>query len=339
MLSLSYIKRVVFGSSFKRVQEVINKVHEKCGQNKVYTFFDMLNCAAQYGAGFHDYLIFAFYDMNHKQRNSYMTRLRNKRLDVMLNDQSFSHILDRKSEFNKRFEKYLNRESVDVAETDFEKFCTFMEGKDFIFAKPSVGESGKGIEKIGKADFSDLGAMYSYIKDPKKNFGVLEELLVQHPDLNVLYPLAINSYRIVTLVSGGKAHCVYAVSKCGNAGRYVDNMESCGLCCPIDIETSTICGVAHSSALINYDVHPYTGVKFIGFKLPYVQEAIDLVCRAALEVPELKYIGWDVCITENGPAIIEGNDYPGYDFWQLPEHTPDKIGLYPYFKKMVPGFK
>jgi hypothetical protein len=80
MLSLSYIKRVVFGSSFKRVQEVIKRVHEKCGQNKVYTFFDMLNCAVQYGAGFHDYLIFAFYDMNHKQRGTYMTRLRNKRL-------------------------------------------------------------------------------------------------------------------------------------------------------------------------------------------------------------------------------------------------------------------
>ena len=53
----------------------------------------------------------------------------------------------------------------------------------------------------------------------------------------------------------------------------------------------------------------------------------------------VRYIGWDVCITPDGPVLIEGNDYPGYDFWQLPEHTPDKIGLLPYYKKMVPELK
>ena len=115
----------------------------------------------------------------------------------------------------------------------------------------------------------------------------------------------------------------------------MDNMENSGLCCPIDQDTGRICGVAHTSALINYDKHPYTGVELIGFKVPYVKEAIDLVKKAALEVPEVKFVGWDVCITPDGPVIIEGNDYPGYDFWQLPEHTPDKIGLYPYYKALV----
>ena len=41
------------------------------------------------------------------------------------------------------------------------------------------------------------------------------------------------------------------------------------------------------------------------------QEACDFVCKAAKQIPEIQYIGWDVAITKEGPAIIEGNSFPG----------------------------
>ncbi|HOD02066.1 MAG TPA: sugar-transfer associated ATP-grasp domain-containing protein, partial [Clostridiales bacterium] len=110
-----------------------------------------------------------------------------------------------------------------------------------------------------------------------------------------------------------------------------------GICCPIDRETETIAGCAHTSSLITYDCHPDTGVTLMGYKLPYVKEAVELALKAALVVDDMRFIGWDVFIGEDGPGIVEGNDYPGYDFWQLPEHTPEKIGLWPYYKKMIKG--
>ena len=176
------------------------------------------------------------------------------------------------------------------------------------------------------------------MKDPAKNFGVLEEVIVQHEDMSRLYPLAVNTLRIGTVLDGDgvTVHCPYAVCKMGNEGKYVDNMENSGLACPIDRETGEICGVAHTSKLINYDEHPYTHIKLIGYKVPYALEAIELCKKAALEVPQMRYIGWDVCIMPDGPAIVEGNDYPGYDFFQLPEHTPDKIGMLPFFKSVLP---
>ena len=67
-----------------------------------------------------------------------------------------------------------------------------------------------------------------------------------------------------------------------------------------------------------------------------MKEVKELVLKAAMVVPNVKYVGWDVAITPTGPVIIEGNDYPGYDFWQQPEHTPDKIGLLPYYKNLLP---
>lgn len=337
MKRLLYILRVLSGARFKKLGTVISRVQERTGKSKIYILFDILVCAVKYGAGYNDYIIFAFYDMNAAQRKTYVTRMINKRIISMLNDQNYSYIFDEKNIFDARFEKYLGREFRDLQKTNFADFKSFMEGKEVIFAKPNIGESGKGIERLKTADFADLDEMYRYIHDKEKNFGVIEELLVQHEDMSTLYPLAINALRIVTMVVNGKAQCVYVVCKMGNEGKFVDNMENSGLCCPVDIETGKIAAVAHTSKLIVYDKHPYTGVELVGYQLPYIKEAIELCQQAALEVNEIKYVGWDVCITPDGPVIIEGNDYPGYDFWQLPEQTPNKIGLLPFYKKLLPN--
>lgn len=337
MAKLSYYIRVARGTSWKRTAAVLDKVKEKSGQNRLYTFLDMLVCAARYGAGFHDYLIFAFYNMNHRQRDTYLTRMRNKRLNTLMDDEAYTPIFENKNLFDKRFRDYLGRDFRDVAELSEADFAAFMADKAVIFAKPNRGESGKGIERLEKDAFGSIAQMYRYVIDPAHNFGVIEQALTQHPDLNRLYPNSINSYRIVTLVVDGAVHCLYAVSKCGNCGKFVDNLENDGLACPIDQQTGKICGCAHTSKLVNYDRHPATGVELVGFKLPYVPEAIALAKKAALEVPQVGYLGWDVCITPAGPVIIEGNTYPGYDFWQLPEHTPDRIGLYPRLRELIPA--
>lgn len=335
----TYFLKIIKGFRWKRFWNVLDRISKASGKNKVFLIFDILNCAIRYGAGYHDYLIFAFYNMNAHQRDTYMTRLRNKKLIALMNDPAYTEVFGSKSLFDQRFREYLHRDFLDLSNADPDSFAHFMADKDVIFAKPNVGESGKGIQKLSKADFASVEELYRYVTAPENNFGVIEQLLTQHPDVSAVYPLAINSFRIVTIVPDGVPRCVYAVAKFGNEGKFVDNMENSGLCCPIDQETGRIMGCAHTSALICYDEHPYTGVKLMGYQLPFVKEAVELAKKAALEVPQVRYVGWDVCITPDGPAIIEGNVYPGYDFWQLPEHTPDKIGLYPYYCSLVPELK
>lgn len=339
MADVKYILRVLKGAKFKKMRQVINRVSEKSGKNKVYLFFDMINCALRYGAGYYDYLIFAFYNMNHTQRGTYLTRVKNKKIISQINDPKYYDIFDQKNIFDERFKDYIRRDFLDVAKMDLYSFEKFMDSRETVFAKPNDSESGKGIEKLDKSEFKNLKAMFDYVKKPSNNFGVLEELIVQHEDMARLYPLAVNTIRIGTLVSGDEVFCAYATCKMGNGGKYVDNMENSGLACPIDQETGLINGVAHTSALINFDKHPYTGIELIGYKVPYAKEAIELCKKAALEIPQMQYIGWDVCIMPDGPAIVEGNNYPGYDFFQLPEHTPDKIGALPFFKEHLPELK
>ena len=328
-MNIKYLTRVLTGAKFKKMFEKIDMIHQRTGKNKAYLFFDMIGCALKYGAGYNDYIIFEYYNMNAAERKTYLTRIKNKKLVMMLNDTNFSHILDQKNLFDEKFADFLGREVYDIAKIDFDKFEKFVEGKEYIIVKPYIGESGKGIEKLKVSDFANAEELWNYLHKPEKNFGVVEQLIEQHPQAAALYPHSLNCLRIVTLVNNGEAHILYAVFKTGNNGHFVDNLESGGIACHFDLDKGEIIGQGHTSALVNYDVHPATGIPLVGYKLPFMDEVKDLVKRAAMVMPECRYIGWDVCLTPNGPASIEGNDYPAYDFPQLPDPDKPRIGLLP----------
>lgn len=328
-MNVGYLKRVLGGASLKKMFEKIDVIHEKSGKNKVKLFFDMLICSLKYGAGYNDYIIFEFYNMKAKERKTYLTRIKNKKLVTMLNDEKYARIFDEKNLFDKKFAEFMGREVLDLADIGFEEFKKFVEGKAEFFAKPYIGESGKGIEKIKVADFENVDKLWEYIKREDKNFGVIEEVVVQHPDAAKIYPHSLNCLRVVTLVHNGTPNILYAVFKMGNNGGFVDNLENGGLACHFDLDKGEIIGQGHTSALVNFDAHPATGVKFVGYKLPFMDEVKDMVKKAAMMLPEFRYVGWDVCLTPNGPAIIEGNDYPAYDFPQLPDPDKPRIGLLP----------
>lgn len=50
-----------------------------------------------------------------------------------------------------------------------------------------------------------------------------------------------------------------------------------------------------------------TGVPLIGWEVPLWREMIDLIERKAACFYPIRMVGWDVAITPNGPAVIEGN--------------------------------
>ena len=336
---MKYFLKLITHLNFKSLKMVINEVHEKTGKSKIYIFFDIISLALLHGGGYYDYRIFRLYEYTNKERKTMVTRIRNKKLIMLLNDQKYSYKFDNKSVFNDIFKDYLKREYLILEKSKYKDFEKFMENKERIFAKPNSQESGKGIERLDKKDFKTLKEMWKYLTAKEKNFDLIEQEIIQHKALEKIYPPAINTLRIVTVVYNGVAHAAYCTLKTGNLGKYVDNMENDGLCAPVDMETGIVTGVGHTSKLINYDAHPYTGVKFVGYKIPYVKEAIEMAKKAALEVKEIGFVGWDVFIAPDGPGIIEGNDYPGYDFSQLPEHTPDHIGMWAYYKSIIKELK
>lgn len=338
MADKGYIFRVLAHASFGKMKTAIKAVHEKTGKNSIGIFFDMLWCAKRYGAGYYDYQIFAFYNLNKEQRKTFVTRLISKKLNLFMNDVDYCHLFDNKDEFYELFRDYIGREFIQLASATKDEVKQFVSTREYLFCKMQDLECGHGCERLKVSDFKDFDALYDYLME--KKFCTIEDNIVQHPALSKLYPNAVNSLRIITILDDNKVpHCVYIVQKMGTGGSIIDN--NC-LFTPVDLETGKMKYPAHSGDTtkgIIYTEHPDSHIKIVGYQLPYIKEAVDMCLKAALVVPQIRYIGWDVAITENGPAIIEGNTYCAHDFWQLPPHTPDKIGMLPTIKKYVPDFK
>jgi Sugar-transfer associated ATP-grasp len=46
----------------------------------------------------------------------------------------------------------------------------------------------------------------------------------------------------------------------------------------------------------------------VALRLPYWDEVKNLAARAARAVAPLRYVGWEIALTNDGPVVIEGND-------------------------------
>lgn len=188
------------------------------------------------------------------------------------------------------------------------------------------------------SDFENAEAFYDYIKE--KGFGVVEEYLINHDKIREVYEPALNTMRMITIIGDDKEpHLFFAAQKFGVNGRFIDVH---GIHAPIDLETGIVHFPFHSGNTdtdLIYTKHPDTGYDLTNYEVPMFKEAKEMILRAAMKVPEMRYVGWDVAVTNKGPKIVEGNDYTAYDYMQLPYQNPSRIGVIPDILKLVPSFK
>ena len=333
MGKLRYMTRVISGIRFDKLNRVLEKIKEKSGQSKVYTFFDILVCAAKYGAGYYDYLMFGFYDMNGRQRDTYLTRVRNKKIMDLMNDPAFSDEFDDKLRFNKTFAAYLGRKTLNGETATEEELAEFLRGQEAIFAKINHGDCGRGVEKLYVKDFDSPAAMLAYIQE--HGLVVLEHVLPQHEDMARLHPSSVNTMRILTDLVDGQVHIAYITVKMGRGSGVCDNSGQGGILCRVDPQSGKIISPATDDYFNVYEKHPDTGIVLQGYQLPMVDRAVAMAKEAALVFPQVGHVGWDMAITPTGPAIIEGNEFPGTDLCQLAPFYPEKCGLWPYYKELL----
>ena len=349
MSRLTYIVKRMMHMDYKAMLEKINSIHKKTGMGRVHIFLDMAKCARLYGAGYMDYDLYEMYNLNDEQRDTYITRGRNNDLILKYCDKDYLHYFINKDEFNEVFEKYLHREWISMKKPR-EEVIAFMGRHDIFMAKPVDGGCGHGIIKVFTNEYKSLDEIYDMLMGNGVNYE-LEEFIIQHDELNRIYPGSINTVRIVTIVTTEddyslltlpkeqrrkvplKPHLIAAYFRIGN-GKYVDNFNSGGMAAPVDLETGVVLQPAIDKKKNLYEVQPQTGTPIKGFKFPYWEQAKALCEEACQVIPEMGYVGWDVAFTPDGPVFVEANEFPGHDIYQLPEHTPDKIGMMPIFRKL-----
>lgn len=362
MPSVSYLLKRINNMSLKAMFERVGIVKTKTSKSKFMIFLDMVWCGIRYGAGYIDYDVIGFYKLNHEQRKTMLTRGINNKFVKELNKKEYWHIFENKNEFNSTFSKFVTRDWIYPVSNNKDKAIDWIKNHKIFFAKPNSGQCGKGIKKINidaleklfnydknidnlandenvrDNEFADesnkLEKLYNYLIENKLE--LLEEPIKQHEMMNKLNDSSVNTIRMVTLMNEQKEVTILtAFSRIGSGGC-VDNFNSGGMTAKIDIESGKIIEKAVNKKGEIFECHPITGTKINGFQIPNWSEAIRMVKEAAKLSPNVRYIGWDVAITNEGVTLVEGNQFPGHDIYQVAEKMKEgQLGILPEFEKAL----
>lgn len=257
----------------------------------------------------HEFRFYRVHALSWRMMATYHSTIDNVRLIERLNAAESLPLLRDKGVFLKRFAHRAGRGWLDLREAGVGKFRMFLEKHPRFLAKAYNLALGAGIEVFDEAPEGDaVAALHARLVREEKF--VIEEFIQQHAALGRVYDRSVNTLRIYTLSGpGGVATLFPPIMRFGSAGGRIDSSGIItGL---VDGATGAwICGgVNRKGAPI--ESHPDTGFVFSELVVPRMAEAVALVEAAALEIPEVRYIGWDVAITERGPVLVEGNGAPG----------------------------
>lgn len=201
-----------------------------------------------------------------------------------------------------------------------------------LFLKPRGAKGGKGAqlwlyraeddsyiqshsgETVGRTDLLDHLARQEGV-----DF-LVQQRLVAHQDLADLTLDAVPTVRLITFTNedGASELVAGALRMPAKEGAIVDNFHAGGIAARIDVDTGEL-GQAVSMKLDpagKHDFHPVTGGAIAGRKLPLWEEVVEVTHRAHARFAPRVIIAWDICLTDDGPVLVEGNEQPGIELVQ-----------------------
>ena len=120
MKKASYLIRRIIKLDYLKLFKTVSLIHKKSGKNSLWIFCDIIYCGLKYSAGFNDYRLNEFYNLNSAQRATYVTRGINNQLVALLNDKKYIKYVEDKVLFNTNFEKFIGRAWLDMSISNYE---------------------------------------------------------------------------------------------------------------------------------------------------------------------------------------------------------------------------
>lgn len=201
------------------------------------------------------------------------------------------------------------------------------------FCKSIYGEEGKGVFlleiKNQKIYINNKEEDIKILKSLMEEESFLQEEIIQHEEMRKLYPKSVNTLRVVTILKDKEVLIYNVIQKIGAYENTCDNWHLGGVIVGVDLFT----GKLKSDGLLTQGYgekvkkHPNTGTKFENFKIPYFKQALEKAKELHKEFINIKSIGWDIAITNEGPIFIEGNDNWDFVMFQA-YYGPQKETLY-----------
>ncbi|MBO7670656.1 MAG: hypothetical protein J6S60_08695 [Oscillospiraceae bacterium] len=204
----------------------------------------------------------------------------------------------------------MGRPALEVSSAADDEICRFLQ----TWVK-AVGKrndcAGEGFQVYTDSETDALARIRAEGAD------ILEPWIRQHQGYEAIYPDSLNTIRIHTVRSSqGVKVFLPSMLAVGGDGAVNDNSTNSTRYRVMLSEDGEILQAFRENPAENIfqpaERHHNTGYLFLkGRKLPRLPVCLELCRKAAFYVPELRYIGWDVAVTEKGPVFVEANNLSG----------------------------
>ena len=289
--------------------------------NKITLVKSFLVCKIVTRAGKKEFFQYKMQEKNALGCDKFITNYRKDKFVKAVNNQADSIYFNDKSAFAEKFSSYIGRDTLDMVTATKIEFSEFVKIHNPFFVKPKDGFFGYGAGIKSYETESDIDSIYDELSG--KGI-VIEEIIRQSEEMAQFNDTSVNTLRMVTFLLSNNTPVLMpgAAIRMGRKGKYADNFHHQGIGAQIDINTGVVCTTGIDKTGTRYVLHPDSGKQIVGFKVPHWEEVCETVKQAALVVPSVRYVGWDVVITkENKIALIEGNCMADPDLAQMSDGT------------------
>lgn len=299
----------------KLLKNMIDMEAVRSKKSKFFLWKDYLNLRIKRGLGLEEYYACGYAYLNEKERENYLSI----RELVKVCEQVNVDGSDEKWRIYNKLKPYFKRECVHMTFSTPEEIEAFVRNNETFFAKDTRSFGGKGVKFVDGETFEIRMEKVEQLK--KENITMLEGTLIPNKELGKINPYAVNALRFLTVYSKEKGiHFFPSVIRFGSNKSRVDNVSSGGFFTMLD-ENGVIALDGFFNSFENCQkgqsdiikIHPLTGISPYGFQIPLFEEAKAMVKEMAEQTPELAIAAWDMAITDDSPALIEVNNYPGAD--------------------------
>ena len=272
------------------------------------TRIDMLFKYFAYGFQPNEYFAFRLDNKTPEETEAFISGRLRMKYRCQMNDILQANIFNDKFETYKRFREHYHREVICIEKPeDYNRFHEFVSRHPIFVKKMVYLAQGQSVElvDITGIDLSEKDYFDGLIQAGKH---ILEEKIEQSSNLAQFNESSVNTVRAITFNTRHGFKVPYCMIRTGRPGAFVDNSGAGGVQAEIDFESGKVISNGFDELGGKYDVHPASGTVFKGFELPDWEQLKDLIFSSAAEVPQIKFIGWDLAHTKDGWVIVEGNE-------------------------------
>src|SRR5688572_15885901 len=222
------------------VGSVVERAKESSAQHGKWmpaVLVDMLWQAGLRNVGFQDYIDYDFAILSRDERATYMTHPVSNQLSQKYDHPDFRHIFQDKVEFDRVFSEHLHREWMVAGEGNADDVKAFTQRHGTIVTKEPVGQAGTGVHRYHAAEIDDWDAFHRGLLT--RGELLIEEVIVQHPDLAAVCPGTVNTTRVTAFFDGEQTHILAMAQKFGR-GAVSDQMTFGGFYTMLDDDGKAI---------------------------------------------------------------------------------------------------